>query len=449
MSSPLAIGAVSAVLRNLLDNGLIEAGPAVGGTVNVSAVAPDTIDLTSAEELPRLNLFLHQVTPNAAWRNRALPSRSSSSGERLTNAPLALDLHYLLTAYARVDCQAEILLGYGMHLLHERSVLDRAAVQRALNPNPLDIAMLPPAFQALAAADLADQAELIKITPAVMGPEEMSRLWAAIQSHYRPTAAYVVSVVLIEATKPAVSPLPVLSRGIVDPVTKRDRGVVVNPDMLPPLPTLFAATPQLKQAGARLGEPVVLTGIRLSGSNYQVRLAHPLFPVAVELIPGAPNIDGTELTVTLPNDATAQAALAPGQWSLTLRFLPTGEANERETNAIALIIAPALVIAADAPLSLPAATVLRKTAPLRVTATLFSRPQVQPRQRASLVLGTVEASANPRSAATDPLVFDFTPTLPAGAYPARLRVDGVDSLLLDLSGDAPAFDASQTLSVPP
>ena len=50
MSSPLAIGAVSAVLRNLLDNGLIEAGPAVGGTVNVSAVAPDTIDLSSASK---------------------------------------------------------------------------------------------------------------------------------------------------------------------------------------------------------------------------------------------------------------------------------------------------------------------------------------------------------------------------------------------------------------
>ncbi|EJN07230.1 hypothetical protein PMI42_07942 [Bradyrhizobium sp. YR681] len=448
MSSPLAIGAVSAVLRNLLDNGMIEAGPAVGGTVNVSAVAPDTIDLTGAEELPRLNLFLYQVTPNPVWRNRALPSRSASSGERLTNAPLALDLHYLLTAYARVDCQAEILLGYGMHLLHERPVLDRAAVQRALNPNPLDIAMLPPAFQALAAADLADQAELIKITPSVMGPEEMSRLWAAIQSHYRPSAAYVVSVVLIEAIKPAVSPLPVLSRGIVDPVTKRDRGVVVNPDMLPPLPTLFAATPQLKQAGVRLGEPVVLTGIRLSGSNHRVRLAHPLFPVALELVPDAPNTDGTELTLTLPNDAAAQASLAPGQWSLTLRFLPAGEVNERETNAIALIIAPAPVITADASLSLPAATVLRKTAPLRVTATLFSRPQVQPRQRASLVLGTTEAAANPRAAATDPLVFDLPSTLPAGAYPVRLRVDGVDSLLLDLSGDAPAFDASQSLSVP-
>lgn len=106
MSSPLAIGAVSAVLRNLLNDGLIQAGAAMGSTVSVSAVAPDTIDL-EADDSPRLNLFLYQVTPNTGWCNRDLPSRSATTGERLTNAPLALDLHYLLTAYGRADFQAE------------------------------------------------------------------------------------------------------------------------------------------------------------------------------------------------------------------------------------------------------------------------------------------------------------------------------------------------------
>ena len=134
MSSPLAIGAVSAVLRNLLDNGLIDAGAAVGGTVNVSAVAPDTIDIGDPNLAPRLNLFLYQVTHNSGWRNSGLPSRSAATGERLTNAPLALDLHYLLTAYARADFEAEILLGYAMHLLHERPVLGAAAIRAALTP---------------------------------------------------------------------------------------------------------------------------------------------------------------------------------------------------------------------------------------------------------------------------------------------------------------------------
>src|SRR5262249_43812568 len=75
MSSPLAIGAVSAVLRNLLDNGLVEAGAAMGTTVKVTAVAPDTINLDREDEPPRLNLFLYQVTPNQGWCNTALPSR--------------------------------------------------------------------------------------------------------------------------------------------------------------------------------------------------------------------------------------------------------------------------------------------------------------------------------------------------------------------------------------
>lgn len=448
MSSPLAIGAVSAVLRNLLDNGLVEAGAAIGTTVNVSAVAPDTINLTSADEPPRLNLFLHQVTPNSGWHNIGLPSRSSVSGDRLTNAPLALDLHYILTAYARADFQAEILLGYAMHLLHERPVFDRAAVKRALNPSPLDVSMLPPAFQALAASDLADQVEMLKVTPAVMGTDEMSKLWSAIQTHYRPSTAYVVSVVLIEGRKPGVTPLPVLSRGPIDPLTHKDGGVVVNADMLPPLPTLFEAEPQLKQSGARLGEPVALKGVRLSGSGHCVRLTHRLVATPFEITPAAPDATGTKLSFTLPNDASAQAALPAGQWSLTVRFTPAGETEPRETNAIPLVLAPAPVIAADAPLGLPGANITRGGVPPRVTVTIRSRPQVRLEQRATLMLDGLESVALPRATAAAPMVFEFPNTVAPGTHWLRLRVDGTDSVLLDRSGAAPVFDVSQQVTVP-
>jgi Pvc16 N-terminal domain len=449
MSSPLAIGAVSAVLRNLLDDGLIEAGAAMGSTVSVSAVAPDTINLENPDESPRLNLFLHQVTPNSGWRNTALPSRSASSGERLTNAPLALDLHYLLTAYGRADFHAEILLGYAMHLLHERPVIDRAAVRRALNPSPLDVSMLPPAFQALAASDLADQVELIKITPSAMSVDEMSKLWSAIQTHYRPSTAYQVSVVLIEGTRPGRSPLPVLSRGRVDPMTQRDRGVVVNPDLLPPLPTLFAATPPLLQSGARLGETVTVTGVRLAGTGHRARLLHRLLLAPIEIATAAPNTAGTELSFALPNDAAAQASFPPGLWQLTVRFTPTGELNERDTNAVPLVLAPAPVIAADPGLGLPAASVTRGGAPPQVTVTLASRPQVRLEQRASLLLDAVEAVASPRAAASDPLVFVFPNSVTPGAHWLRLRVDGTDSVLLDRSGPVPVFNPTQQITVPP
>jgi Pvc16 N-terminal domain len=448
MSSPLAIGAVSAVLRNLLDDGMIEAGAAIGSTVNVSAVAPDTIDLQNTEEPPRLNLFLHQVTPNSGWRNLGLPSRGADSGERLTNAPLALDLHYILTAYARADFQAEILLGYAMHLLHERPVLDRAAVRRALNPSPLDVSMLPPAFQALAASDLADQMELLKVTPASMSADEMSKLWAAILTHYRPSAAYTVSVVLIEGTHPGRSPLPVLSRGPRDPVTHRDRGAVVNADMLPPLPTLFETVPQLEQTGTRLGEPVGVTGVRLSGSGHRVRLTHRLVQTPIEIVPSPAAITDTGGSFALPDDLAAQGNLCAGQWSLSLAFTPDGETGPRETNAIPLVLAPAPVIAPDPALGLPGVSIVRGGAPPRVTVTIFSRPRVRPEQRATLILDGVESVATPRTAATDPLIFVFPDSLSAASHWLRLRVDGTDSILLDRTGPEPVFDPSQQVTVP-
>ena len=446
MSSPLAIGAVSAVLRNLLDNGLVEAGAALGTTVNVSAVAPDTIDLQSPTETPRLNLFMYQVKPNLGWRNVGLPSRSAVTGERLTNAPLALDLFYLLTAYGKVDFQAEILLGYAMHLLHERPVMDRDAIRRALDPSPLDVSMLPPAFQALAASDLADQVELIKLTPLAMDTEDMSKLWTAIQSNYRPSAAYQVSVVLIEGTRAGVTALPVLSRGPVDPVTHRDRGVVVNPDLLPPLPTLFGVATALAQSGARLGQQVVISGVRLEGAGHVVRLAHRLIDPPIELAPDS--VTGAEMRVTLPNDAAAQVAFAAGQFALTVRFTPTGAALARDTNAIPLILAPDPVIAADGGLGLPAALALRLAVPPQVVVTLNARPQVRLEQAATLVLDTVEAVAEPRVAAADALTFVFAGSLGAGAHWVRLRVDGADSILLDQSGPAPVFDVTQSLMVP-
>ncbi|WP_372528280.1 DUF4255 domain-containing protein [Piscinibacter sp.] len=445
MSSPLAIGAVSAVLRNLLDNGIVEQ-VALGTTVTVTATAPDQIKLDVPNDPPQLNVFLYQVTPNAALRNNELPSRSSR-GERLTNPALALDLHYLVTAYGKTDFQAEILLGYAMHLLHERPMLDRPAIRRALDPSPLDVSMLPPVFQALAASDLADQFEAIRITPAVMTIEEMSKLWTAFQSHYRPSAAYQVSVVLIDAQRPTRNPLPVLSRGLVDPVTLRDRGVVVNADLLPPVPTLLSAAPAAKQAAARLGEPVTVSGVRLAGTGATALLTHRLVTTPIEL-PVAPNAAGTEFTLTLPNDAAAQTAFAPGLWQLSLRVIPNGEVNPRETNGIALPIAPAPVIAADVPLGLPAASVVRGGVPPQVTVSLHTRPQVRVGQRASLALDGATAEAAPRLAASDPLVFVFPNSVPAGNRWLRLRVDGVDSPLVLKSGPAPVFDPTQQVAVP-
>jgi len=441
VSSPLAIGAVTAVLRNLLDNGMVDASP-LQGPVSVTASAPDQIQLDTANGAPQVNIFLYQVTQNAALRNNALPSRSPG-GDRLTNPPLALDLHYLVTAYGRSDFQAEILLGWAMHLLHERPMLDRAAIRRAIQPGTLDVSMLPPEIQVLAASDLADQFEAVRISPLSLQMEDLSKLWTAIKSEFRPSAAYQVSVLLIEATKPARAALPVLSRGPVDPLTQRDRGVVVNADLLPPVPTLFAATPPGRQPAARLGEAVAVTGARLLGSGATARLSHRLLDAPITL-PVTPNDAGTGFMLNLPNAPLDQARFAPGLWQLSLSITPPGEAGPRESNGIALAISASAQLP---PVSAVRATVAPATEPT-VTINLLTSPQVRPAQSATLVLDGSSAVAAPRSNAADPLVFVFPNSLLPGNRWLRLRVDGIDSPLVLRDGPTPLFDNTQRLLVP-
>ena len=209
MSNALAIASVSAVLKDLLNNAAIDHQLSnVVGEVKVSALPPDRVLVEGTPETSRINLFMYQVTPNQGWRNVDLPSRDGS-GERTASPPLALDLHYLVSAYGASEFHAEILLGYAAQLLHETPVLTRDAIRRTLAPASPVTSVLPPPLDTLTASELADQVEQIRVTPETMSLEEISRLWGAIQSHYRPTAAYQASVVLIESRRSVRSALPV------------------------------------------------------------------------------------------------------------------------------------------------------------------------------------------------------------------------------------------------
>ena len=215
MTTALGIAGVTAVLRDLLNDGMINHNVAgiLGSSVTVSALPPDRVVPQDGTEASQLNLFLHQVSPNTGWMNEGLPSRDATGRARLSNPPLALNLHYLLSAYSSTDLHGEILLGYAMQLLHEHPVLSRDQIRTALTPSPDLGAVLPPALRALSESGLADQYEQLRITPEYLNSEEMSKLWTAIQANYRPTAAYQVSVVLIQAQTATRSPLPVLTRG--------------------------------------------------------------------------------------------------------------------------------------------------------------------------------------------------------------------------------------------
>jgi len=77
MSSPLAIAAVTAALKDLLNDGLLNHDLSPVGSISVTAVPPDRV-VTGQTEPNQLNIFLYQVTPNLGWRNAGLPARDGT-----------------------------------------------------------------------------------------------------------------------------------------------------------------------------------------------------------------------------------------------------------------------------------------------------------------------------------------------------------------------------------
>jgi hypothetical protein len=415
---------VTAVLRDLLNDGLINhnISGVLGSTVTVSTLPPDRILPANGTETTQLNIFLHQVTPNLGWRNEGLPSRDSAGRHRLSNPPLALDLHYLLSAYGAEDLHAEILLGYAMQLLHEMPVLSRAAITTALNPSPQVGTSLPPALRALADCGLADQIEQIKVVPEYLGTEEMSKLWTAVQSHYRPTAAYMASVVLIESALAARATLPVLSRGPVDPISVRDRGIIAEPSLIPPFPTIQKILPATLQPAANVGGVVDVTGHHLDGSNAAMILSNARFQIEQEVAVAAGG-SASAIEFILPD-------LPVGFYQAALRVVRPGESDPRTSNSLALVVGPQITTA------LPMNVVRDGSG--TATITLNFQPQARARQAVSLLVGTREIPADPISVPTGTLTF-IVQDAPVGQHLVRLRVDGIESPLIDYLATPPAF----------
>lgn len=423
MSSALAIAGVTAVLRDLLNDGLINhnISGVLGSTVTVSVLPPDRVVPANGTEASQLNLFLHQVTPNAGWRNERLPSLGSDGRQRLSNPPLALNLHYLLSAYSGGDLHAEILLGYALQLLHETPVLSRTAIQTALNPSPSVGGALPPALRALADSGLEAQIEQIKITPEYLSTEEMSKLWSATLSHLRPTAAYMASVVLIEATRPTRSPLPVLTRGL------NDAGVDVELGLVPSVPMIDAIVPTSGQPAARLGETVELRGHHLDGTGRTILFTNDRFEIEQDLPASGPNVP-TPMLFSIP---LAQAANFPvGVYRVGARLQRPTETHPRDTNRLAMVVAPEIT-------SLPMPPVVRDGAGTASFAISF-RPMLRAGQQVALVLGQQEFA--PQAFAPPVATLNFViPHAPVGNHLARLRIDGIDSPIIDVAATPPVF----------
>lgn len=203
MSNSLAIAAVTGTLYELL-RGVIHAVPGVSSEPELTDtdITRKPLDLArDSEAKSQLNLFLYQVSPNAAHA-----SRRGDSGP----APVALNLHYLISAYGKNgdELLAHRLLGRAVRALHDHPVLSSQRIADAIHTYP-----------ELSGGDLDLQKEHIRVTPLPLSMEDLAKLWGACHGKYRLSVAYQVSVVLLESTLPVLQAKPVQVRQLaVDPI---------------------------------------------------------------------------------------------------------------------------------------------------------------------------------------------------------------------------------------
>jgi hypothetical protein len=403
MSNALAIAAVTATLRNLLQSAVSPLAPGALVTTRPLDRARENMTVDS------VNLFLYNTGPDAAWRNADLPG--INPGEP-ASPPLALTLSYLVTSYSQADDDlvSHRLLGGAMSALYAAPVLDPAAIKTALAGN-----------------DLYLQAEQVKVTADLLDIEEISKLWTAFQTNYRISAAYSVSAVLIRNPAGATAPLPVLSRGL------GDQGPLAQPSTAGPGVLLSVASAD-GQLSARLGGVIVLTGQGLAGTSVKARLTNQRRAVTVTVTGRAITATASSIQVQLPGSAAAWPA---GIWTAQAVISRAGQ-PDLVTNALPFGLAPTV---SNLPL-----TVTRNAAGT-ATITLDCQPQVGPDQDCALLLGAQPVvPAAPRAAAASAVTFTV-PGATAGTYAARLRVDSVDSPLVDAAAVPPRYDTSQVVTI--
>lgn len=413
MSNVLAIAATTRTLRNLL----LAQIPVLDTELSDLEVTLQPPDIArKGISKSQLNLFLFQVITNAAWSNLDMPGRVRP-GETAPPA-LALNLHYLITAWGRGDSDTDALshrvLAAAMSTLHDRGVLDGNDIRNALPNN-----------------DLASQFEHVRITPLPQSVEELSKLWTAFQTNYRVSAAYEAAVVLIDSQAATRASLPVLRRGA------QDRGVIATTGAAPVLDSL--SYPRA-QTALRLGEDLLLSGRQLTITNALLRFSSLRPDAPVDLVPLAGTAVGTlgaHLADTT-EDTSAASRWAPGIYTVALLLQPPG-LPPLLSNELPLVLAPLIILGA------------LTAAAGDITLNLTCLPRIRDGQRVFLLFGDRLLAPTSMSNPADlhqpsALVFQI-PGVTAGTYTVRLRVDGADSIPVDFSGSAPAFASNQQVVV--
>jgi len=394
VSNFLAVATVTATLQQVLQSAIGADVPGAKATM----VRPDA----PGHGVPEVgvNIFLYQITPNAALRNADLPTRTSD-GRPSQRPAAALDLYYLMSFYGKESqLEPQRVLGSVVRQLHSRPLLTRQMIRDTVTN---------PAYSYLAASNLADAVEPVRITPMGLSLEELSKLWSVFfQVQYALSAAYRASFVLVEEELTPQAALPV-----------RERQVFAVPF---DVPFIDRVDPQILPAGATL----TILGGNLRGDVTRLKFGPTL------ATPAPADITARQIAIALP--AGLQAGVRTVQVIHDFDFgTPTEPHRGFESNVAPFILQPAIT------------TPLPVTVARGATLTLALNPPVGREQQVDLLAGE-NAIPLPTRPPTDPPTassfgFAIPAAFPTGTSLLRVRVDGAESaLIVDTNPVSPTFN---------
>jgi hypothetical protein len=135
-----------------------------------------------------ISLYLYRLAVNA---NRNLPPQLGPDGKRY-RPPIALDLHFLVTAWAETAIRQQRMLGFAIRTLEDTPILP-AGVLNQHSPEP----------------DVFRPEETVELVFESVGIQDYGYIWYVAQTKEQPSATYVARMVEIE------SPVSVDDAGLV------------------------------------------------------------------------------------------------------------------------------------------------------------------------------------------------------------------------------------------
>ena len=208
MAGVTAIQGVDDTLRDL-------SVAALSGLVPTTAVTVGPLDRD--DDRSRLNWFLYRISPNAAFSNMEPPRTGSRTARG--RPPLALELHYLLSAHAGPltsngdeDQFCHRALAAVMRALHDDGVIGEG------DPNLSNLAK--------------PLVEPLRVTLVSLDLDGLSKMWTAASQPLRLSVAYQVSLVIVDSAEAHVAGPPVLTRRVDVAPTLGPRLVSVSPERI-------------------------------------------------------------------------------------------------------------------------------------------------------------------------------------------------------------------------